>query len=563
MPISVRHEEVRGVSQRSNVTWPSPTRTPVWTPVRSTAVALGLAIAVVFAALLAPRAAQAAVAAQGGLAPLHIGSKRFAESQILGEVLAQRIRTVQACEHVAGIGNTAIVLAALRAGAIDAYPEYLGTIELEVLHHARAGASLAELDRELAAQGLGVALPLGFENRYALGMRADGLQRTSELAAHPGLRGGLTHEFLGRADGWPGLAARYGLKNPVSGLDHGLAFEALARGDVDFIDVYSTDAKIARYGLRILADDLQHFPRYDAVILYRRSLPLEHPAAWQAIAALAGRISETRMIALNALVEGGSDPATVARDFLRADMGADTGADTGADQGADKAADGELALADPKRPDFLQRLFAPDLGRLTARHLSLVLGAVALAILAGVPLGVLAARSRRAGTWVLAAVGMLQTLPALALLAALIPLVGQIGQTPTRIALTLFALLPIVRNTATALGQVPPALSEAATALGARALARLWWIELPLAMPVVLAGVRTATVISVGTATIGAFIGAGGYGERITMGLALNDGALLLAGAVPAALMALAFEGGFAWLARKLDPLRVRASALD
>jgi osmoprotectant transport system permease protein len=481
------------------------------------------------------RIALAALLTAAAAAPaqtLRVGSKRFTESTILGEILTQTAQRFTPAEHVPGMGNTAILFEALRSGAIDLYPEYLGTIELEILHHERAGADLARVDRELEPLGLGAAIPLGFQNSYALGLHADTaqqlhLERIGDLAAHPQLRIGLSHEFLGRADGWPGLARRYGLTAQPAGLDHGLAYEALAAHQVDVIDLYTTDAKIARYGIRVLEDDLHYFPRYDAVVLYRRSVPERFPQAWAALEELAGRIDQQRMIELNGQAELDRRAARdIARSFLQ-------------QSGAGAA-----------RPGFAGRLFGPDFGRLARQHIALVLLSVLAASAAGIPLGVAAARWPRVGAVVLGAVSALQTIPALALLAALIPVLGAIGTRPALLALFVFALLPIVRNTAVGLGGVPQTLREAATALGARSLVRLWLVELPLAAPVILAGIRTAAVISVGTATIAAFVGAGGFGERISIGLALNDDQMLLAGALPAAALALAFEGLFGLLER-------------
>jgi len=183
--------------------------------------------------------------------------------------------------------------------------------------------------------------------------------------------------------------------------------------------------------------------------------------------------------------------------------------------------------------------------RLTARHLALVGGAVGAATLLGVPLGIVAARRRRIGQMMLAAVGVLQTVPSLALLAMLIPLLGRIGVWPAMIALFLYALLPIVRNACTGLQEISQGMRDAGRALGLRPMQVLRYVEMPLAMPVVLAGIKTAAIISVGTATIAAFVGAGGYGERIVAGLALNDSIQLLAGAIPAAVLALAVQGAF------------------
>jgi len=467
---------------------------------------------------------------------LHVGSKRFTESYILGEVLTQVAAPHAKVTHLQGLGNTAIVLAALQAGRIDVYAEYLGTIDLEILKHPQA-TSLAQIRKELAAMGLGVAVPLGFNNTYSLAMRGDAasVKTVADLVRQPALRFGLSHEFIGRADGWPGLAQRYGLPQRPQGLDHGLAYEALRQGQTDVIDIYSTDAKIRQYGLRVLDDNLGYFPRYDAVLLYRLDAAKRFPAAWQAIEKLEGRISADAMIAMNASAEiDGKNFTEVARAWLAA---------------------GGLAGAPPKaasswRTGLAGKIFDDNLGRLTRQHLTLVLVAVGLACLAGVPLGVLAAVYPRLRQVVLGVTGVLQTVPSLALLALLIPLLGMIGTVPALIALVVYALLPIVRNTCTGLLQVSPGLRMAALALGLRPGQRLWLIELPLALPVILAGVKTAAVMSVGTATIAAFIGAGGFGERITIGLALNDNQMLLAGAIPAAVLALLTQAVFELLER-------------
>ena len=470
--------------------------------------------------------------------PLRIGSKRFTESYILAQVLAQTAQAKGANVEVKqGLGNTAIVFAALRAGNIDLYPDYTGTIAQEILKDPRA-TSLSALRAGLAEMGLGlgVDVALGFHNGYALAMRDDvaarlNIRRLSDLAAHPTLKLGLSNEFIGRADGWPGVARRYGLAQRPSGLDHGLAYDALTAGQVDAIDIYTTDAKIGHLKLRVLEDDLAHFPRYDAVVLYRLDVPQRFPAAWAAIQRLGGSINEPAMIALNARAELESVAFdTIARDHLA---------------GAAPVAGGS---------SFWAKLLGPDLARLTWQHLTLVAWSVGLAVLVGVPLAVWVAPHAAARAVVLGATGLLQTVPALALLAVLISALGRIGTLPALVALTLYALLPIMRNTCTGLAEVPAGLKMAGTALGLTARQRLRHIELPLAAPVMLAGVRTATTIAVGTATIAAFIGAGGYGERIVTGLALNDRDLMLAGALPSAVLALLCEalfGAFAWALRR------------
>jgi osmoprotectant transport system permease protein len=331
------------------------------------------------------------------------------------------------------------------------------------------------------------------------------------------------------------LAQRYGLAARPQGLDHGIAYEALAQRQVDVIDIYSTDAKIRQYGLRVLDDDRAYFPRYDAMLLYRLDAAQRFPAAWRAIEALQGRISASDMIAMNAQAEiDGKGFAAVARDWLAAHGKQPAGA----------------AATPAQRDGLMSKIFDRNLWPLTRQHVTLVLFALAMACAVGIPLGVLAAYVPWLRQTVLAIAGVLQTVPSLALLALLIPLMGRIGTAPALVALSVYALLPVVRNTCVGLLQVPPGLRLAAQALGLRPRDRLLRIELPLALPVILAGVKTAAVMSVGTATIAAFIGAGGYGERITIGLALNDNDMLLAGALPAAALALLTQALFELLER-------------
>ena len=474
----------------------------------------------------------AALALGASAEPIKVGSKRFTESYILGEVIARRAGDA---EHRPGLGNTGIVFAALKAGSIDLYPEYTGTISKEILK-LDGNPGIDAINRELASQGLAIAVPLGFSNGYALAMREDraqalGIGKLSELLRHPEIRFGLSQEFIGRADGWPGLKAAYGLPHaPPAGLDHGLAYEAVAAGKIDVMDIYSTDAKIARYKLRVLEDDRRYFPGYEAVVFYRLDVPSRFPAAWAAIAGLEGRIDAAQMIRMNAAAE------------LEGRSFAEAAAMIGQPSSVQR----------PGRREFLPTLFGPDLWRLTVQHLLLVFVSLAAGIVAGVPLGIAAAKWPRSAQWIIGAVGVLQTIPSLALFAFLIAAMGTIGTLPALVALFLYSLLPIVRNTHSGLAEVGRGMREAALALGLRPRDRLWLVEVPLALPSILAGIKTSAVISVGTATIAAFIGAGGFGERIASGLALNDSVMLLAGAIPAAVLALAVQGLFELAERRL-----------
>ncbi len=479
-------------------------------------------------------------------AELTVGSKRFTESYILGEIVARTAR--QAGEaHVTfkpGLGNTAVVFAALKSGAIDVYPEYSGTIEYELLG-GKSGTTLDDINRALAPSGLAASIPLGFSNTYALAMtdaaaQQRGIRAISDLARHANLALGLSQEFLNRKDGWPALKQAYRLPFSPRGLDHGLAYEALAAGRIDVMDVYTTDAKIKRYGLRVLADDRSFFPQYAALLLHRADLPQRLPKTWAALSGLQDTIPAERMIEMNAAAELDAVPfAKVADNFVAKDRSRDTAQARG----------------------FLNQLFGEDFLRLTGQHLLLVFVSLAASCIAGIPLGIWAARSTVAHRVIIPAVGVLQTVPSLALLAFLIALLDQIGTVPALVALFLYGLLPIVRNTATALIEIPRGLPQAAGALGLRRGEILKLIELPLASRTILAGVKTSAVINVGTATIAAFIGAGGYGERIVAGLAVNDNVLLLAGAAPAALLAIIIEAGFGFAERWLVPRGLRVTA--
>lgn len=511
---------------------------------------------------------------------LIVGSKRFTESYVLGELLAEQARRDGLrAEHRAGLGTTGIVAAALSSGAIDVYVEYTGTIARDLLGlpDTQPTPPLTELNRRLAGRGLAASVPLGFNNGYAVAMRCEraaalGVRRIGDLATQPALRLAFTQEFLALPAGWPGLARAYGLPHAPAGIEHGLAYGALAAGRIDAKEVYTTDARIKRDGLCVLEDDRRFFPRYDAVLLHRADFGAKRPRAAAALARLAGRIDEATMIRLNDAVEtAGVSFGDAARWFLDGGLAgvaattapAPSTPSTSSTSSASTDSTGSAARTAPEasvaptaRRSLASALFAEDMWLLTAQHLALVGVSVAAGVLVGVPIGVAAWRFPRAGGALLAVVGIVQTVPSLALLALLIAAMGRIGTAPAMVALSLYALLPIVRNTQAGLAGVSPGLREAAAALGLTRRQALTEIELPLALPMIVAGVSTAAVINVGTATIAAFVGAGGYGARIVQGLALNDATLLLAGALPSAALALLVQAGFRWLGgrRVLSP---------
>lgn len=460
---------------------------------------------------------------------LTIGSKRFTESYILGEILkktAEQTDEVQV-DYRPCLGSTGIVFEALREGAIDLYPEYTGTILEEFIKMGSLKrADLDTLRKKLYPQGIGVDIAFGFSNSYALAMleekaRELNIQRISDLALHPELKMGFSQEFLKRRDGWEELKKNYLLpQTRVIGIDYTLSFEGLTSRQIDVTDIYTTDPKIQKEHLRILQDDRHFFPSYEAVVLYRLGVPQKYPETWKALLSLQGRISEEQMIAMNAQVEmHGESINDVASDFLH--------------------------IKTDTRHTFLEHFLGLHLFDLVKQHLFLVFASLLPAIFVGIFLGILAVYSFSLRHIILSVVGIVQTIPSLALFAFLIPLLREIGTVPALIALFLYALLPIVRNTYTGLTDIPKPLRESAIVLGLPLLPRLRLIELPLASRTILAGIKTAAVINVGMATIAALVGAGGLGEPILTGLALNDYGILLAGAIPACILAIVVQCGF------------------
>jgi len=436
-------------------------------------------------------------------------------------------------ERQAGLGGTLIAYEALRKGAIDLYPEYTGTLSQAVLQ--QPGISRAQLDAALQQQGLRLLLPWGFNNSYAMAIdgdlaRSENISRVSDLSRFPELDFGFSHEFLNRGDGWVALSAAYQLPQQPVGIEHALAYAAIASGHLDVTDAYSTDGELQVHDLVLLQDDRAFFPGYEAYLLARDDLPAQAAGVLQV---LAQSIDVPTMRALNHRVAHmGETPSAVASEFLR---------DSG-------LADTAVRIA----PSRAERI----LGN-TAVHLKLTGIALLLGCAVAIPLALLLARLPRAARALLYVAGLIQTIPALALLALMIPLVG-LGETTAILALFLYSLLPIVRNTLAGLFNVDPLLKQVATGMGLTPTQQLLRVELPLAMPTLLAGIKTAAIISIGTATLAAFVGAGGLGEPIISGLNLNDHSLILEGAIPAALLAIATELLFELIERATIPAHLR-----
>jgi len=471
---------------------------------------------------------------------LTIGAKSFTESAILGHMLRELAEAGGARATLKTFPGSSVAYAALVAGEIDAYPEYTGTLKRELLSDLEIESD-DELRRALSERGLAMSEPIGFNNTYAIGTTRElatrlGLVRVSDLASQPDLRLAFSTEFMNRGDGWPGLRAAYGLENDARGIEHSLAYRALATGAIDVMDLYSTDAQIAAMDLVVLEDDRGYFPRYDAVVLCRADLAERHPAALASMLRLEGRIDEAAMQRFNERAEIGEagervEPAIVGADAVNELFGLDATAQ-------------------------VDSLWRRVLAR-TREHLVLVGVSMAFAIVVALPLGVMAARSRAAAGPILGATGILQTIPAIALLVLLIGPFG-IGAGTAIIALLLYSLLPIVRNTHAGLTGIPGDLIESAEAIGLSARDRLMLVELPLALPMILAGIKTAVVINVGTATLGGFISAGGYGQPIFTGITQNNFDKILEGAAPAAVMAICAQLVFDGLERLVVPRGLR-----
>jgi osmoprotectant transport system permease protein len=499
-----------------------------------------------------------AAAPQDGTRAVIVASKPFGESYILCEMFSQLLEARGfRVDRRPGLGATEIAFAAIRTNAIDVYPEYTGTGLLAILNdttrRSRGGAYAyvaAEFRRRYGARWLP---PLGFENTYAISVRREtattySLRTMSDLArVAPELRAGLTADFIGRPDGLPGITRAYGLRfRQVRPLLPAVKYQALASGDVDIIDGYSTDGLIARYDLVVLDDDRRFFPPYEAAALVGSALQKDMPAAIAALDELSGRLDDVTMRALNRRLEvDGVTVAVVARAALDS-LG--LLARASADSARGRSVQGT-------RKSFVRTIVddRSALAQRTLRHLLLSAVSLAAAALVAIPFGLALERRRRWAEPLVRATGLLQTIPGIALLAFMIPSLG-IGVLPALVALFIYSLYPIVRNTYSGVRDADPAAVNAAHALGMTPGQVLRYVRLPLAAPIIMSGVRTAGVINVGTATLAAFIGAGGLGEPIVTGLALSDTALVLSGAIPAAILALLVDVALGLCERLVRP---------
>lgn len=471
---------------------------------------LGLALVVTWTLVLA--------GCGGEQKPVRVASKVFTEAEILGDLATLVLQSAgYSAVHQRRLGGTLVCFEALINGEIDLYADYTGTLLQSTFEELKL-QSMDALKQELSRRGLAISEPLGFNNTYAIGMlarRADelGIRTLSDLGKHPGLKLGFSPEFTQRADAWPGLKAHYGLpQSEIVTMQHELSYAALAQGDIDAIDLYSTDAKIDELKIRTLEDDRGFFPAYKAVYVYRADLAERVPDIAALLGKLEGAVSEAEAVAMNAKADLQDMPEqTVAAAFLSQKLG----------------------LAVSAEVESVRSRIV----RNTGEHLVMVGVAMLLGMLVAIPIGFFAYKRPALGLPLLGFLGVLLTIPSLALLVFMMPLFG-IGLMPAIAALFLYCLLPMAWNTYVGLKSIPPQLEESAEALGLSPLSRTLRVELPLAARSIMAGIKISTVLTIGFASLGGFIGAGGYGEPIYNALQDNKPELAFIGAIPAAVMA-------------------------
>ncbi len=494
--------------------------------------------------------------------PSHIvvGSKNFMESKLLAEIFAQLLesRTGLIVDRRLGLAGTQVCFEALKTGAIDVYPEYTGTGLVSILQQEPTGDPRTALQivrtEFLHRWNLWWLSPLGFENAYALAVprthaKTYQLRTISDLAKVASqFRAGLGYEFIKRLDGLPGLEAVYGLHfQQVQGMQQALKYQAAESGAIDVLDVYTTDGRLAVFDLTVLEDDQQFFPPYEAAALIRGETLTRHPEIGTVLGLLANAFDAPYMRTLNLrLQEKGDSIEQVAQDALQKIGLLDT-------------------VTPPPHPITKKEglgLYLWEhreaLGQRLVEHITLAGTALVLGIILALPLGLLLERHSRWAEPMIRFVGMTQTIPSIALLAFMIPFFG-VGALPAIMALWIYSLFPILRNTYSGLRDAAPHAVESARALGMTEWQILQWVRLPLAAPIIMAGVRTSGIITVGTATLAAFIGAGGLGVPIVSGLQLADTTIILSGAIPAALLAVAVDGGLGLIENIVKPAGLEA----
>lgn len=487
-------------------------------------------------------------------APLVLATKSFTEQHILSAMTVQYLQKkgfqVQPQTNIAAV----ISRNAMVNKQIDITWEYTGT-SLIIFNRIDKRMSPQEtydtVKRLDAKLGLVWLKPADMNNTYAFAMQrkraeSENITTISQMVAkieqvrqndpdHNWMLG-LDLEFAGRSDGMKPLQQAYQMqldRPQIRQMDPGLVYNAVRDGLVDAGLVYTTDGRVKGFDLKVLEDDKGFFPSYAVTPVVRKEVLEANPGLDDALNTLSGLLNNDVISTLNAQVDiEHRTPQQVAHQFLQ-DKGLLSGA--------------------PMDTIHYMLDNAGYLASLTFQHLWLVALAVGLAIIIGVPLGVLIVRHKWLATPVLGAATLLLTIPSIALFGLMIPLFSLIGHgigvLPAVTAVFLYSLLPIVRNTHTALDSLPPGLREAGRGIGMTFWQRLRWVEIPMALPVIFGGIRTAVVMNIGVMAIAAVIGAGGLGLLLLNGISGSDIRMLIAGALMICLLAIVLD----WLLHRLQ----------
>ena len=505
--------------------------------------------------------ALAAIGAPLQAQEVRVGSKNFTEQFVIAQIYATALeRHGLTVTRRINLGSTLVAHAALVAGEIDLYPEYTGTALANVVKPDGAVPADAVLARVSAfyADRLGLVwlAPTAINSGYVLAVRRETADRyhlrtLSDLAkVAPQLTFGAYGEFGDRADGLPSLRRTYGMRfrSFRKFLSKPLIVSALTSGDIDVASAYGTDWQLATGKLVALEDDRKTFPPYFLAPVVRRDALAAHPEIRRILDRLAPELTDARIQAMNGAVENGhQDPADVASAFL--DGGFRQG---GAMCGADGGCAGPPVARGPLRWALAHLAL---IGWASLQHLALALAAVGIAALLTAPLAIACVRRPQLYAVATTVATGVFVIPSLALFAVLIPILG-LGVKPALAGLSAYCVLLLLRNIVLALRSVPPELLDVADGLGFGRAARLWQVELPLAIPLLLSGLRVAIVSAIGIATIAAFIDAGGLGTIILAGIAQNDIDKVIVGGVAAAALAFVCDRALGGIERRLSRWR-------
>lgn len=461
--------------------------------------------------------------------PVTIGGKVFTEQSILVDLLAQLLEDHQiAVIKKKNLGGTLVAFEALKKNDLDIYVEYSGTSYHSIFKQKdilSQEETFNFLKKEFSKNNIYSFPSLGFSNSYALVSKINNpYNQISDLKIDSKKYSiAFEHELLTRPDGFPEFSKTYDLEfKKVSSMNVGLMYQAVHQGQVDFGIGYTTDGRNKAFEMKIIKDDLRFFPQYFASILVHEKALKAYPELKKILSGLNNKISAEEMTEMNYLVDVKKmSPLKVTRNFLQKKK-------------LIKSSENNL---DIMSENYLIKNSALLFSKLK-EHLYICIYALLFTFFFGFIFGIAAYWNQRIKQFVFILVNIFQTVPSLALFGFLIPFLG-IGFKPSLIALVMYALLPLVHNVYTGLSEVDKDIIQSFKAIGMNRWQILTKIQIPMALPTLSAGLRTSTVIIIGTATIAAFIGAGGLGELIFQGISSMDHRLILLGAIPAALLAL------------------------